>query len=160
MHFKEALLQLQVEPSSNSKTNNVLYGHSFSKTNSYLIKLPSHLARLVLKPKPGCWISGLIIKETIKVVCIIHFVLSVMRHLFTYSNVIHDSGHPDSFRISHYNLFSFVLSGIFVLPQCKILTLSANSYLEAVSHYTRYRIKLIRGRRRVRLDLGCRDTSG
>ena len=63
--FKEALLQLQVELSSNRKTNHISnrktnhisYQHSFLKTSDHLIKLPSHLARLVLKPKPGCWIS-------------------------------------------------------------------------------------------------------
>ena len=49
--FKEALLQLQVELSSNRKTNHISYQHSFFKTNDYLIKLPSYLARLVFKAK-------------------------------------------------------------------------------------------------------------
>ena len=49
--FKEALLQLQVELSSNIKTNHISYQHFFLKPNDYLIKLPSHLARLVLKAK-------------------------------------------------------------------------------------------------------------
>ena len=49
--FKEALLQLQIELSSNGKTNHISYQHSFSKPNDYWIKLPSHLARLVLKAK-------------------------------------------------------------------------------------------------------------
>ena len=50
--FKEALLQLQIELSSNRKTNHISYQHSFLKPNDYLIQLPSHLARLVFKAKP------------------------------------------------------------------------------------------------------------
>ena len=53
--FKEALLQLPIELSSNRKTNHISYQYSFLKRNDYFIKLPSHLARLVLKPKLGCW---------------------------------------------------------------------------------------------------------
>ena len=49
--FKEALLQLQVELSSNRKTNHISYQHSFLKPNDYLIQLPSHLARLAFKAK-------------------------------------------------------------------------------------------------------------
>ena len=49
--FKEALLRLQIELSSNAKTNHISYQHSFSKPIDYLIKLPSHLARLVFKAK-------------------------------------------------------------------------------------------------------------
>ena len=49
--FKEALLQLQVELSSNRKTNHISYQHSSLKTNDCLIKLPSHLVRLVFKAK-------------------------------------------------------------------------------------------------------------
>ena len=49
--FKEALLQLQVELFSNRKTNHISYQHFFLKPNDYLIKLPSHLARLVFKAK-------------------------------------------------------------------------------------------------------------
>ena len=49
--FKEALFQLQVELSSNRKTNHISYQHSFIKPNDYLIKLPSHLPRLVFKAK-------------------------------------------------------------------------------------------------------------
>ena len=49
--FKEALLQLQVELSSNRKTNHISYQHSILKPNDYLIQLPSHLARLVFKAK-------------------------------------------------------------------------------------------------------------
>ena len=51
--FEEALLQFQVELSSNRKTNHISYQHSFLKTNDHLIKLPSHLARLVFKAKTG-----------------------------------------------------------------------------------------------------------
>ena len=49
--FKEALLQLQVELSSNRKTNHITCQHSFLKPNDYLLQLPSHLARLVFKAK-------------------------------------------------------------------------------------------------------------
>ena len=49
--FKEALLQLQVELSSNRKTNHITYQHSSLKPNDYLLQLPSHLARLVFKAK-------------------------------------------------------------------------------------------------------------
>ena len=49
--FKGALLQLQVELSSNRKTNHISNQNSFLKPNDYLIKLPSHLARLVFKAK-------------------------------------------------------------------------------------------------------------
>ena len=69
--FNEALFQLQVELSSNRKTNYITYQHSSLKPNDYLLQLASHLARLVLKPKPGCWISRLIIKENIKMVYIV-----------------------------------------------------------------------------------------
>ena len=71
--FKEALLQFQVELSSNRKTNHISYQHSFLKPNDYLIKLPSHLARLVFKAKPGCWMLRLIIKENIKMVYIVYY---------------------------------------------------------------------------------------
>ena len=43
--FKEGLLQVQVEQ------KDISYQHSFLKPNDYLIKLPSHLARLVFKVK-------------------------------------------------------------------------------------------------------------
>ena len=69
--FNEALLQLHVELSSNGKTNHITYQYSSLKPNDYLLQLPSHLARLVLKPKPGCWISKLIIKENIEMVYIV-----------------------------------------------------------------------------------------
>ena len=49
--FKEALLQLQVELSSNRKTNHITYQHASLKPNDYLLQLPSHLARLVFKAK-------------------------------------------------------------------------------------------------------------
>ena len=49
--FKEALLQLQVELSSNRKTNHITYQHFSLKPNDYLLQLPSHLARLVFKAK-------------------------------------------------------------------------------------------------------------
>ena len=49
--FKEALLQLQVELSSNRKTNHITYQQSSLKPNDYLLQLPSHLARLVFKAK-------------------------------------------------------------------------------------------------------------
>ena len=49
--FKEALLQLQVELSSNRKTNHITYQHSSLKSNDYLLQLSSHLARLVFKAK-------------------------------------------------------------------------------------------------------------
>ena len=49
--FKEALLQLQVELSSNRKTSHITYQHSSLKPNDYLLQLPSHLARLVFKAK-------------------------------------------------------------------------------------------------------------
>ena len=49
--FKEALLQLQVELSSNRKTNHITYQHFSIKPNDYLLQLPSHLARLVFKAK-------------------------------------------------------------------------------------------------------------
>ena len=49
--FKEALLQLQVELSSNRKTNHISYQHSSLKTTDYLIKLLSHLGRLVFEAK-------------------------------------------------------------------------------------------------------------
>ena len=49
--FKEALLQLQVELSSNRKNNNISCQPFFLKPNDHLIKLPSHLARLVFKAK-------------------------------------------------------------------------------------------------------------
>ena len=49
--FKEALLHLQVELSSNRKTNHVTYQHFSLKPNDYLLQLPSHLARLVFKAK-------------------------------------------------------------------------------------------------------------
>ena len=49
--FKEALLQLQVELSSNRKTNHITYQHSSLKPNDYLLQFPSHLARLVFKAK-------------------------------------------------------------------------------------------------------------
>ena len=49
--FKEALLQLQVELSSNRKTNHITYQHSSLKPNDCLLQLPSHLARLVFKAK-------------------------------------------------------------------------------------------------------------
>ena len=49
--FKEALLQLQVELSSNRKANHISCQHSFLKTNDNSIQLPSHLARLVFKAK-------------------------------------------------------------------------------------------------------------
>ena len=49
--FKEAFLQLQVELSSNIKTNHITYQHSSLKTNDFLLQLPSHLARLVFKAK-------------------------------------------------------------------------------------------------------------
>ena len=49
--FKEALLQLQVELFSNRKTNHISHQHSFFKTNDCLIKLPTHLERLVFKAK-------------------------------------------------------------------------------------------------------------
>ena len=49
--FKEALFQLQVELSSNRKTNHITYQHSSLKPNDYLLQLPSHLARLVFKAK-------------------------------------------------------------------------------------------------------------
>ena len=50
--FKEALLQLQVELSSNRKTNHIIHiKHFSSKPNDYLLQLPSHLARLVFKAK-------------------------------------------------------------------------------------------------------------
>ena len=94
--FKEALLQLQVELSSNRKTNHITYQHSSLKPNDYLLQLASHLARLVLKPKPGCWISRLIIKENIKMVYTVHFVLSMMRHLNIYSNAMQGSEYLNS----------------------------------------------------------------
>ena len=50
--FKEALLQLQVELSSNrNKTNHITYQHFSLKPNDYLLQLPSHLARSVFKAK-------------------------------------------------------------------------------------------------------------
>ena len=49
--FKEALLQLQVELSSNGKTNHITYQHSSLKPNDYLLQLPAHLTRLVFKAK-------------------------------------------------------------------------------------------------------------
>ena len=49
--FEEALLQLQIELSSNRKTNHITYQHSSLKPNDYLLQLPSHLARLVFKTK-------------------------------------------------------------------------------------------------------------
>ena len=50
--FKEALLQLQVELSSNRKTNHITYQHSSLKPNDYLLQLlPSHLVRSVFKAK-------------------------------------------------------------------------------------------------------------
>ena len=49
--FKEALLQLQVELSSNRKTNHITYQQSSLKPSDYLLQLPSHLARLVFKAK-------------------------------------------------------------------------------------------------------------
>ena len=49
--FKEALLQVQVELSSNRKTNHITYQHSFLKPNDYVLQLTSHLARLVFKAK-------------------------------------------------------------------------------------------------------------
>ena len=49
--FKDALLQLQVQLSSNRKTNHISYQYSLLKTNKYLIKLPLHLARLVFSAK-------------------------------------------------------------------------------------------------------------
>ena len=49
--LKEALLQLQVELSSHRKTSHISYQHPFLKPNDYLIKLPSHLARLVFEAK-------------------------------------------------------------------------------------------------------------
>ena len=45
--FKEALLQLQVELSSNRMTNHIAYQHFSLKPNDYLLQLLSHLARLV-----------------------------------------------------------------------------------------------------------------
>ena len=42
---------LQVELSSNRKTNHITYQHSSLKPNDYLLQLPSHLARLVFKVK-------------------------------------------------------------------------------------------------------------
>ena len=51
MIFKEALLQLQVELSSNRKTNHITYQHSSLKPKDYLLQLPSHLASLVFKAK-------------------------------------------------------------------------------------------------------------
>ena len=89
--FKEALLQLQVELSSNRKTNHITYQRFSLKPNDYLLQLPSHLARLVSKAKTRNWISGLIIKENIKMVYIAHFVLSMMRDLNIYSNAMQDS---------------------------------------------------------------------
>ena len=94
--FKEALLQLQVELSSNRKTCHITYQCCSLKPNDCLLQLPSHLARLVLKPKPGHWISGLIIKENIKMVYIAHFVLSMMRDLNIYSNAMQDSEYLNS----------------------------------------------------------------
>ena len=49
--FKEALIQLQVELSSNRKTNHITYQHSSLKPNDCLLQLPSHLARLVFQAK-------------------------------------------------------------------------------------------------------------
>ena len=49
--FKEALLQLQVELSSNRKINHITCQHSSLKPSDYLLQLPSHLARLVFKTK-------------------------------------------------------------------------------------------------------------
>ena len=49
--FKEALLQLQVQLSSNRETNHITYQHSSLKPNDCLLQLPSHLARLVFKAK-------------------------------------------------------------------------------------------------------------
>ena len=49
--FKKALIQLQIELSSNRKTNHITYQHSSLKPNDYLLQLPSHLARLGFKAK-------------------------------------------------------------------------------------------------------------
>ena len=49
--FKVALLQLQVEFSSNRKTNHITYQHSSLKSSDYLLQLLSHLASLFFKAK-------------------------------------------------------------------------------------------------------------
>ena len=49
--FKEALLQLQVELSSNRKTSHITHQRFSLKPNDCLLQLPSHLARLVFKAK-------------------------------------------------------------------------------------------------------------
>ena len=94
--FKEALFQLQVELSSNRKTNQISYQHSFLKTNDYLIKLPSHLARLVFKAKTRMLGIKINYKRNIQMVYIVHFVLSMMRHLDIYSNALQDSEYLNS----------------------------------------------------------------
>ena len=42
-----------------------------------------HSVKLVSKPKPECGILRLTIKEHIKMVCIVHFVPGMTRHLTT-----------------------------------------------------------------------------
>ena len=82
--FKEALLQLQVELFPNRKTNHITCQHSSLKPNDYLL----HLVRLVFKAKTRTL--------DIKMVYVVHFVLSMMRHLNIYSNAMQDSEYLNS----------------------------------------------------------------
>ena len=49
--LRPVLFQLQIELSSNRKTNHITCQHSSLKSSDYLLQLPSHFARSVSKAK-------------------------------------------------------------------------------------------------------------
>ena len=94
--FKEALLQLQVELSSNRKTNHITHQHSSLKPNDYLLQLPSNLARLVFKAKTRMLDIKINYKRKCKNGLHCPFFLSMMRHLNIYSNAMQGSEYLNS----------------------------------------------------------------
>ena len=105
--FKEALLQLQVELSSNRKTNHITYQHSSLKPNDHLLQLPSHLARLVFKAKTRTLDIRINYKRKCKNGLHCPFCSEYderFEHIF---NAMQDSEYLNSWRISHYSPFQW-----------------------------------------------------
>ena len=90
-------LQLQVELSSNRETNHISYQHSFLKTDDYyLIKLLSHLTRLVFKAKTRMLDIKINHERKHKNGLHCPFCSEYDEHLITYSNVLQDSEYLNS----------------------------------------------------------------
>ena len=103
--FKEALLQLQIELSSSRKTNHITYQHSSLNPNDYLLQLPSHLARSVLKAKTRMLDIKINYKRKYKNGLHCPFCSEYDENI--YSNAMQGSEYLNGWRISHYSPFQW-----------------------------------------------------